>query len=81
VGSVVLLGRKLDRDSCPCCLIFGSKRDEVAGEWRNLHSEELHILYSSPDITRQIRSYGELGGQDMWHAWERKAYRVLVGRA
>jgi hypothetical protein len=35
---------------------FGLKRDEVTGEWRKLHSEELHILYSSPDIIRQIKS-------------------------
>jgi hypothetical protein len=28
--------------------IFGSKRDEVAGEWRKLHNEELNALYSSP---------------------------------
>jgi hypothetical protein len=36
--------------------IFGPKRDEVTGEWRKLHSEELHNLYSSPDIVRQIKS-------------------------
>jgi hypothetical protein len=36
--------------------IFGPKRDEVTGEWRKLHSEELHNLYSSPDIIRQIKS-------------------------
>jgi hypothetical protein len=30
--------------------IFGPKRDEVTGEWRKLHSVELHILYSSPNI-------------------------------
>jgi hypothetical protein len=35
--------------------IFGPKRDEVAGEWRKLHSGELHNLYSSPDIIRQIK--------------------------
>jgi hypothetical protein len=29
--------------------IFGPKRDEVTGEWRKLHNEELHNLYSSPD--------------------------------
>jgi hypothetical protein len=29
--------------------IFGSKRDKVTGEWRKLHSEKLHILYSSPN--------------------------------
>jgi hypothetical protein len=36
--------------------IFGTKRDEVTGEWRKLHSEELHNLYSSPDIIRQVKS-------------------------
>jgi hypothetical protein len=36
--------------------IFGPKRDEVTGEWRNLHSEELHILYSSPNIIMWIKS-------------------------
>jgi hypothetical protein len=36
--------------------IFVSKRDEVMGEWRKLHNEELHNLYSSPDIIRQITS-------------------------
>jgi hypothetical protein len=36
--------------------IFGPKRDEVTGEWRKLHNEELHNLYSSPNIIRQIKS-------------------------
>jgi hypothetical protein len=36
--------------------ISGPKRDEVTGEWRKLHSGELHNLYSSPDIIRQIKS-------------------------
>jgi hypothetical protein len=36
--------------------IFGPKRGEVMGEWRKLHSEELHNLYSSPDIIRQVKS-------------------------
>jgi hypothetical protein len=36
--------------------IFGPKGDEVTGEWRKLHNEELHNLYSSPDIIRQIKS-------------------------
>jgi hypothetical protein len=36
--------------------IFGPERDEVTGEWRKLHSEELRILYSSPNIIRQIKS-------------------------
>ncbi|KAJ4446022.1 hypothetical protein ANN_12708, partial [Periplaneta americana] len=36
--------------------IFGAKRDEVTGEWRKLHNTELHVLYSSPDIIRNIKS-------------------------
>jgi hypothetical protein len=36
--------------------IFGPKRDEVAGEWRKLHNEELHNLYSSTDIIRLGKS-------------------------
>jgi hypothetical protein len=35
--------------------IFGPKRDDVKREWRKLHSEELHNLFSSPDIIRQIK--------------------------
>jgi hypothetical protein len=35
--------------------IFGPKGDEVTGEWKKLHSEELHNLYSSPDIIRQVK--------------------------
>jgi hypothetical protein len=38
--------------------IFGPKKDEVTGEWRKLHSEELHNLYSSPNIIRQIQLRG-----------------------
>jgi hypothetical protein len=37
--------------------IFGPKRDEVTGEWRKLHNEELHILYLSPNIIRQTKSW------------------------
>jgi hypothetical protein len=36
--------------------IFGPKRDEVTGEWRKLHNEELHEWYSSPSIIRIIKS-------------------------
>jgi hypothetical protein len=38
--------------------IFGPKRDEVTREWRKLHNEELHDLYSSPSIIRIIKSRG-----------------------
>jgi hypothetical protein len=36
--------------------IFGPKRDEETGGWRKLHNEQLHKLYSSPNINRMIRS-------------------------
>jgi hypothetical protein len=36
--------------------IFGPKREEVAGDWRRLHIEDLHNLYASPNIIRAIKS-------------------------
>jgi hypothetical protein len=35
--------------------MFGPKRDEVTGEWRKLHNEELNDLYSSPNIVRVLK--------------------------
>jgi len=36
--------------------VFGPKRDEMAGEWRKLHNEELRDLYSLPNIVRVVKS-------------------------
>jgi hypothetical protein len=36
--------------------IFGPKRDEMTEDWRKLHNEELHNLYSSPNIIKMIKS-------------------------
>jgi hypothetical protein len=36
--------------------VFGLKRDEVTGNWIELHNEELHNLYSSPNIVKMIKS-------------------------
>jgi hypothetical protein len=36
--------------------IFGPKRDEVTGDWRKLHNEELHKLYCSPNVIKIIKS-------------------------
>jgi hypothetical protein len=41
--------------------IFGLKRDEVTGEWRKLHNEELHNLYSSPSIISDQVKEDEMG--------------------
>jgi hypothetical protein len=50
--------------------IFRPKRDEIMGEWRKLHNAELHNLYSSPDIVRQIKSR-RMRSVGLWHTWER----------
>ncbi|KAJ4425776.1 hypothetical protein ANN_27401 [Periplaneta americana] len=61
--------------------IFGAKRDEVTGEWRKLHNAELHALYSSPDIIRNIKSRRLRWAGHVARMGEfRNAYRVLVGR-
>jgi hypothetical protein len=61
--------------------IFGPKRDEVTGEWRKLHNEELHNLYSSAIIIRQVKSRRmRKAGHVARMAEERKLYKVLVGK-
>jgi hypothetical protein len=61
--------------------IFGPKRDEVTGEWRKLHSEELHNLHSSTDIIRQIKSRQmRCVGHVARMGEDRKLYEVFVGK-
>ena len=61
--------------------IFGPKRDEVTGEWRKLHNEELSDLYCSPNIIRAIKSRRMRWAGHVARMGENKvAYRVLVGR-
>jgi hypothetical protein len=57
------------------------KRDEVTVEWRKLHNEELHNLYSSPDIIRQVKSRQMRWVGHVERMGEgRKVYKDLVGK-
>jgi hypothetical protein len=61
--------------------IFGPKRDEVTGEWRKLHNEELHGLYSSLSIIRIIKARRmRWAGHVAQMGEKRNAYRLLVGK-
>jgi len=61
--------------------IFGPKRDEVTGEWRKLHNEEVNNLYSSPNIVRVIKSRRMRWARNVARMGEgRGVYRVLVGK-
>jgi hypothetical protein len=61
--------------------IFGPERDEVTGDWRKLHNEELRHLYSSPSILRIIKSKRmRWAGHIAQMGEKRNEYRLLVGK-
>jgi hypothetical protein len=61
--------------------IFGPRRDEITGDWRRLHNEELNDLYASPNIVRVIKSRRMRWAEHVARMGEeRGVYRVLVGK-
>jgi hypothetical protein len=61
--------------------IFGPKRDEVIGEWRKLHNEELRDLYSSPSIIRIMKARKMRWAVHVVRMEEKiNTYRFLVGK-
>ena len=60
--------------------VFGPKRDEIKGEWRKLHNEELSYLYSLPNIVRVVKSRRmRWAGHVARMGKGRGVHRVLVG--
>jgi hypothetical protein len=61
--------------------IFGPKRDEVAGGWRKLHNEELHAVYTSPNVIRMIKSWRMRWAGDVTRMEEKgNTCKVLVAK-
>ena len=61
--------------------VFGPKRDEVTGEWRKLHNEELNDLYSLPNIVRVVKSRRmRWAGHVARMGEDRGMHRLLVGK-
>jgi hypothetical protein len=61
--------------------LFGPKRDEVTGEWRKLHNEELNDLYFFPNIVRVVKSRRmRWAGHVERMGEERGVHMVLVGK-
>jgi hypothetical protein len=61
--------------------IFGPERDEVTGEWRKIHDEDLNDLYCSPDVVRVIKSRRMIWAGNVERVGERRGlYGVLVGK-
>jgi hypothetical protein len=78
--SLVLYGKIISL-AAYCGRVFGPKENEVTGEWRKLHNEELNNLYSSPSIVRVVKSRRlRWAGHVARMGEERGVHRVLVGK-
>jgi len=66
---------------CVCVCVCAPRWDEITGEWRKLHNEELNDPYSSPNIVRVINSRKMIWAEYVARVGERRGvYRVLVGK-
>jgi hypothetical protein len=60
--------------------VFGPKRDEVTGEWRKLHNEELNDLYSLLIIVRVVKSRRMRWAGHVARMGRKRVHRVLLGK-
>jgi hypothetical protein len=89
LGGATAVTNRLVSIYCPYVFIyrvlrrtFGPKRDEVTGDWRKLHNEELHNLYSSSEVIRMIKSRRiRLARYLTRFGAKRNLYRILVGKS
>jgi hypothetical protein len=60
--------------------IFGPKREEVAGDWKRLHSKELRNLFASPNVIRVIKLQRKRRPKQLARKRVILAYKTLVGK-
>jgi hypothetical protein len=60
--------------------IFGPKRDEVTGDWGKLNNEDLHNLYSSPNVIRDQFKDDEIGRACSTNGSKKNSSRISVGK-
>jgi hypothetical protein len=56
---------------------MGLKREEVIGDWRKLHSQELHDLYLSTNVIWELRSRS-MKWAEIWHMWRRREMNTTL---
>ena len=78
--AIVVLQTVIQKRNVVLRRIFGPRRDEVTGDWRRLHNEELNDLYTSPNIVRVIKSRRMRWAVHVARMGEMGVYRVLVGK-
>jgi hypothetical protein len=62
-------------------VLYGCERNYVTGDWRKLHDEELHNLYSSPNTVRMIKSSRIRGVDHVTRTGKKNKWRILMGKS